>query len=94
MDNVPAWLHDFHRMPTGDGMANVCMEKGGELLSSSIYISFKAIKLHSRVGKQHLFYHYQIYRSSGMPPAARPACRLHAPAAQLTQYIHSVPRGA
>ena len=41
--------------------ANVCMEKGGELLLSSIYISFKEIKLHSRLGKQHLFYHYQIY---------------------------------
>ena len=54
MDNVPNWFHDFHRMPTGDGMANVCMEKGGELLLSSIYISFKAIKVHSRVGKQHL----------------------------------------
>ena len=30
-------------------------------LLSSIYISFKAIKLHSRVGKQLLFYHYQTY---------------------------------
>ena len=47
------------------GMANVCMEKGGELLLSSIYISFKAIKLHSRVGKQHLFYHYQTSIDDG-----------------------------
>jgi hypothetical protein len=61
MDNVPDWPHDVYRAPIKDGMANVCMEKGGVLLLSSIYISFKAIKLHSRVGKQHLFYHYQIY---------------------------------
>jgi hypothetical protein len=61
MDNVPDWSHDFYRTPIKDGMANVRMEKGGDLLLSCICISSKAIKLHSRVGKQHLFYHYQTY---------------------------------
>jgi len=45
----------------GMGWQMYAWKKEGELLLSSIYISFKTIKLHSRVGKQHLFYHYQTY---------------------------------